>query len=734
MANSVEPRDLTAFEKAVNEAATRANGLWLSFVLFATYLIIAVGSVSHRQLFLEQDLRLPVLGVDLPLVGFFVAAPLFFLIFHFYMFLQIHGLASKVAEYDRALRATVPVNSDRRLIRQRLDSFVFVQLLAGARERREGRIGRLNRIVAWITMAGLPLIALLLAQVVFLPYHLEPVTWLHRAALLFDLLLIHWFWREIMSGQARAAVAGEVRVSLRTRLMRAWQSVRAWQASIVRGSLVPERTKLWRMLDLRQLRGVGRGLGAATSLLLILLSTFVVVSPTETIYPWRWKGLTEEVFEGGVNEVTGRPAGTLRLSNSLVLLDQSFLPADKLKDGKPIEGEVTLSLRDRDLHSAFLSGADLRQADFTGADLRRAKLDRARLQGAKFLCANTGRKDRLEPEGVGPDETPTEYDIEDCAQLQEAVLADADLQGASFSKANLRGANLDGSRLLGASLTAAELSGASLDNADLRGASLLAAAASGTSFDGALLQGASLSSAQLSGASLENVQLQGALLPTLKPIAARISGAFVYRSRTSTNTSSDPARIRRFDLSSSVVKSTDTSPIVFKAKTGFFRRKPVKDVYKDVSAEDAQSLGEFLRKILDQVPEARKEAVNGRLDRLRPSFQTSDMDHADAQFWMDAQRQSEPFSEDAYQQKLAQTLATLICEIEPASDSPHVAKGLDANGRIGALGPHLSEFIKKIEQPTDCPGAAHIEPNFMSDLRKREKEEKASAEEQKPQF
>ena len=76
MANSVEPRDLTAFEKAVSETATRTNGLWLSFVLFATYLIIAVGSVSHRQLFLEQDLRLPVLGVDLPLVGFFVAAPL----------------------------------------------------------------------------------------------------------------------------------------------------------------------------------------------------------------------------------------------------------------------------------------------------------------------------------------------------------------------------------------------------------------------------------------------------------------------------------------------------------------------------------------------------------------------------------------------------------------------------------------------------------------------------------
>ena len=150
----IEPRDLGALEKAVNDAAGRASNLWISFVFFATLIAITTGTVTHKHLFLELPLKLPVLNVELPLIGYFFAVPLFFVVFHFYMLLQLDGLAAKIEDYNAVLREEHPHAADRRLLRQRLDSFIFAQVLVGARDRREGRIGALNR--PWLDHDGGP--------------------------------------------------------------------------------------------------------------------------------------------------------------------------------------------------------------------------------------------------------------------------------------------------------------------------------------------------------------------------------------------------------------------------------------------------------------------------------------------------------------------------------------------------------------------------------------------------
>ena len=67
--------DPKAVRDAVVDAAGMSRNLWLAFISFGTYLVIAVGAVTHRDLFLESPVRLPLLDVDLPLVGFFVVAP-----------------------------------------------------------------------------------------------------------------------------------------------------------------------------------------------------------------------------------------------------------------------------------------------------------------------------------------------------------------------------------------------------------------------------------------------------------------------------------------------------------------------------------------------------------------------------------------------------------------------------------------------------------------------------------
>jgi hypothetical protein len=70
--------DLKSLRDTVVDAAGVSAGLWISYLFVLVYLLIAVGGVTHRNLFFEDPVRLPFLNVDLPLVGFFVLGPALF--------------------------------------------------------------------------------------------------------------------------------------------------------------------------------------------------------------------------------------------------------------------------------------------------------------------------------------------------------------------------------------------------------------------------------------------------------------------------------------------------------------------------------------------------------------------------------------------------------------------------------------------------------------------------------
>src|SRR5690349_15939661 len=58
-------------------------------------MLVAVGGVTHAVLFLEQPVRLPFLGVDLLLKGFFWLGPRLFIVVQAYVLLHFVVLASK---------------------------------------------------------------------------------------------------------------------------------------------------------------------------------------------------------------------------------------------------------------------------------------------------------------------------------------------------------------------------------------------------------------------------------------------------------------------------------------------------------------------------------------------------------------------------------------------------------------------------------------------------------------
>jgi hypothetical protein len=63
-------KEAEALAAALNHSAERVQTLWFSFLTFMVYLAIAAGTTTHRMLFLEEPLNLPVLNIKLPLLAF----------------------------------------------------------------------------------------------------------------------------------------------------------------------------------------------------------------------------------------------------------------------------------------------------------------------------------------------------------------------------------------------------------------------------------------------------------------------------------------------------------------------------------------------------------------------------------------------------------------------------------------------------------------------------------------
>jgi uncharacterized protein YjbI with pentapeptide repeats len=474
MADKVDPFDVEALEKSLNDSATRVSALWISFLIFGLYLVIAAGTVTHKQLFLAEPVKLPVLNIELPLVGFFFLAPILFVIFHAYVLLQVLLLGRTAAAYNEAVEHTIKVAADNARVRQRLANTLFAQIFAGSPRERDGWLGFLLKTMAWITLAIAPVLILLFFQFQFLPYHSAWVTWAIRFLLVIDLAIILVLWPAARDPGHEVTLRGVFRqwVALPTAIVTA---AFAWIVLTFPGEPHAEWTRYWPDREARSTaHKFGDDLECETQ------------SPVSRVFP-----SFDRLNLPRVDAVDDEALKKIEQHTKAV--------------GEPdYQGERTRLLRKRDFNCADLSDfADLRRVDLTNASLRGARFNRSKLQGASL-------------EG---------------AKLQGASLFKVQLQGASLDGAELQGASLLGGRLQGASLLRAELQGASLDGAELQGASLDGAQLQGASLAVAELQGASLSWAELQGASLDGAELQGANLDQAALRETALSRAAVWRAR-----------------------------------------------------------------------------------------------------------------------------------------------------------------------------------------------------------
>src|SRR3954447_25075951 len=124
-AKKIDPFDVEALEKSLNDSATRVSTIWVSFLIFSLYLLTAATTVTDRQLLLAEPVKLPLLNIDLPLWGFFFLAPVLFVVFHVYVLLQVLLLGRTAATYSEAVDERVKVAADNLRVRQRLANTLF---------------------------------------------------------------------------------------------------------------------------------------------------------------------------------------------------------------------------------------------------------------------------------------------------------------------------------------------------------------------------------------------------------------------------------------------------------------------------------------------------------------------------------------------------------------------------------------------------------------------------------
>lgn len=634
MADKPDPYDIEALESAVNDSATRVSAIWITFLIFSLYLLIAATTVTQRQLLLAEPVKLPVLNIDLPLWGFFFLAPILFVILHAYVLLQVLLLGRTAAAYNAAVERAELSPEANISLRQRLANTLFAQIFAGSPREREGFIGWLLKGMAWITLAIAPILILLAFQFSFLAYHSHVATWTHRFLIVIELAAFFLIWPLAFNAQRdfqwpQVGTDFKRLVALPVRLVRHtddWRDERTW---------------------LRQ---------NAAPLMACLL--FVIVSLSIATFPG----------EPHVNLFTARPLKSIQCDRWLnrqfeisgmqvdLRFDRLVLPllhavGDEEKFTKMVdatakrnladyEGERTVVLRNRDLNCIDLSSADLRRADLTGARLTGANLEFAALEGASLEQAQLQRADLLSAK-------LQDAKLDD-AQLQEADLTGAELEGAELRSAQLQGADLNDADLEAADLFQAALQGVNLESASLQGAILNSAQLQGANLDSALLQGAGIFSSSLHGASLRNASLQGAVLNRATMDSTVLDGAWAWRAKIS---SCGQFRFKGRKLDQ-----------IVEAK-----RRPGKA--PDLVPATSSNIKDFIDRAVAGIPNAKnRERASTRL-HLRLDVDPANDDTATlAKAWIDCEAKGGDISDETFDKDRAVVLRKIVCEPSQGDD------------------------------------------------------------------
>ena len=355
---SLSEGKLAVLHASANESARHVRGLYVTFLLFAFYIAVIVFSTTDQQLLKETGARLPLLNVELPLLGFYIFIPWLVLIFHVHLLTQFFFLSRKLHNLNQAI-ASLPEDIQHNH-RELPFPLVFSHMIVGRHH--AGLLRWAFSAAVLVTVIIVPITLLLAIQWKFLPYHSSWITLNHQTVFLFDILLLWTFWPRML------APSGQWRMK--------------WQ-----------RQQILRML-----------VAGVSTMVVFVASVLLLVPPDDGIERFLGEQAWLNIFHRNL-DLTEK---TLMKTEPPPELIAAYIARDDLPEkvwldhGKPLDlrkrdlrnaNFEQATLWDVDLRKAKLQSVDLRGANLQGADLRKAKLQGADLEGANLQGADLGGAD-----------------------------------------------------------------------------------------------------------------------------------------------------------------------------------------------------------------------------------------------------------------------------------------------------------------------------------------------------
>ncbi|MBF0382967.1 MAG: pentapeptide repeat-containing protein [Magnetococcales bacterium] len=464
--------------ESVNKTAEVARGVHLTFLLISLYIAIIIGSTTHKQLLLESDITLPLLSVGLPIVKVYIVVPWLFVLLHMNVFIIFYMLSRKIYQTNITLKSLLKDESRvQEITRCHLYPLPFAQWITNKQEGRTAHF--LFFTYVFSTSVLIPVVLLLWAQVRFLPYHSEWITWSHRLTILADLTILHLFWMMIRDEEGR-----------------------------ISGALT------------RQINQNKRSFVLWASAYILLTITVIIISLSIATFPN--EDFNKNINNGWIAKISSGYSATLEYVRKIPGTDQiTNWFNDNFPRNLDVQDEILVKTHPspailaafmeknktkEDAYMVYASGIDLK-----GRNLRNANLSGSKLYNANFYAISDGKQnyvvDLREANLTGTNLHRANLQN---ANLQRATLDFSNLQGTTLKGANLQGSLLMGANMLGAFIEGANLQGARLAVADFQGANLVDAKLHGADLRGAKMQGAILNRAKLIGTDFFGANLRGA--------------------------------------------------------------------------------------------------------------------------------------------------------------------------------------------------------------------------------
>ena len=116
-----------ALLEVANKSSERLAVLHVAFMAVCAYLLVITLGTTDLDLLIGKGVRLPVVDIEMPIVGFYAFAPYILVLVHFNLMLQLQLLSRKLFAFDAALLQEEGIGG----LRDRLHIFPYTYYLVG---------------------------------------------------------------------------------------------------------------------------------------------------------------------------------------------------------------------------------------------------------------------------------------------------------------------------------------------------------------------------------------------------------------------------------------------------------------------------------------------------------------------------------------------------------------------------------------------------------------------------